>query len=91
MRNHVLAIDEGATSCRAIVFDETLQVVSGSQQEFPHSFAGPGRVEGDPEDLWRTSVAAMLAVILAGLLGNIVVSQCAIWLVIGLVLTRGAF
>lgn len=57
MRSYVLAIDQGTTSSRAIVFDETLQVVGASQQEFPQSFPDSGWVEHDPEDLWRTSVA----------------------------------
>ena len=65
MRSDVLAFDQGATSSRAIVFDETLQVASVSRQEFPQSFPDSGWVEHDPEDLWRSSVATALAVIVA--------------------------
>ena len=57
MCSYVLAIDQGTTSTRAIVFDETLRVVSASQQEFQQSFPNSGWVEHDPEDLWRTCVA----------------------------------
>jgi glycerol kinase len=57
MGSYVLAIDQGTTSSRAIVFDESLRIVSASQQEFPQSFPDSGWVEHDPDDLWRTSVA----------------------------------
>ena len=65
MRSPVLAFDQGATSSRAIVFDETLQVASVSRLESPQSVLDSGWGKHDPEDLWRTSVATALAVIVA--------------------------
>lgn len=56
MTNHVLAIDQGTTSSRAILFDDDLKVVAVAQQEFPQHFPRSGWVEHDPEDLWRTTV-----------------------------------
>jgi len=53
---HILAIDQGTTSTRAIVFDGAMQIVASDQQEFPQHFPTSGWVEHDPEDLWRTTV-----------------------------------
>jgi glycerol kinase len=54
MSAYVLAIDQGTTSSRAIVFDAQLNVAGVGQQEFPQHFPRSGWVEHDPEDLWRT-------------------------------------
>ena len=56
MRPLLLAIDQGTTSSRAILFDERLTPVAVSQQEFPQHFPASGWVEHDPEDIWRTTV-----------------------------------
>ena len=56
MSGFVLAIDQGTTSTRAIVFDEKTAVRGVAQQEFPQHYPNSGWVEHDPEDLWRTSV-----------------------------------
>jgi glycerol kinase len=56
---HILALDQGTTSTRAIVFDTALRPVASAQQEFPQHFPNSGWVEHDPEDLWRTSIATM--------------------------------
>ena len=50
----VLAIDQGTTSSRAIVFDEALEIVATAQQEFPQGFPAPGFVEHDPEAIWNS-------------------------------------
>ena len=63
---HVLALDQGTSSTRAIVFDEGRQPVATAQQEFPQHFPHPGWVEHDPADLWRTSVEVMRAAVAAG-------------------------
>jgi len=57
---HVLALDQGTTSSRAIVFDRRGRIVGSAQQEFAQHFPKPGWVEHDPEDLWRTTWAAAL-------------------------------
>jgi glycerol kinase len=54
---HVLAIDQGTTSSRAIVFRTDGTIASVAQQEFPQHFPRSGWVEHDPEDIWRTVLA----------------------------------
>jgi glycerol kinase len=51
---YILAIDQGTTSSRAILFDERLQVVASAQEEFRQHYPASGWVEHDPEDLWST-------------------------------------
>jgi glycerol kinase len=63
MGAHVLAIDQGTTSSRAIVFRDDLSVAAVAQQEFPQHFPRSGWVEHDPEDLWSTTVATCKAAI----------------------------
>ncbi|CAM3271135.1 glycerol kinase [Paracoccus aminovorans] len=65
---HILAIDQGTTSSRAIVFDTKLNPVASAQKEFPQHFPASGWVEHDALDLW-VSVAgvARAAVEKAGL------------------------
>ncbi len=60
---HVLAIDQGTTSTRAIIFDKAMQVVSVAQEEFDQHFPRSGWVEHDPEDLWATTVTTCRAAI----------------------------
>ncbi|HFQ15012.1 MAG TPA: glycerol kinase GlpK, partial [Rhodobacteraceae bacterium] len=57
MSGFVLAIDQGTTSSRAMIFDERQQVVAVAQQEFTQHFPRSGWVEHDPEDIWRTVLA----------------------------------
>jgi glycerol kinase len=57
MSKFVLALDQGTTSSRAIVFDRSGKAVSTAQQEFPQIFPGPGHVEHDPEAIWDTQLA----------------------------------
>ena len=59
MAGFILAIDQGTTSSRAILFDETYRLRGVAQQEFPQHFPRSGWVEHDPEDLWRTTLATM--------------------------------
>lgn len=56
MRRYVLAIDQGTTSSRAIVFGDDGTISGVGQQEFPQIFPQSGWVEHDPEDIWRTTV-----------------------------------
>ncbi|MDO5648610.1 glycerol kinase GlpK [Paracoccus sp. (in: a-proteobacteria)] len=53
----ILALDQGTTSSRAVVFDDDLTVRATAQQEFPQHFPQSGWVEHDPDDLW-SSIAA---------------------------------
>ncbi len=54
---YVLALDQGTTSSRAIVFDQRGSVISVAQKEFPQHFPQPGRVEHDPDDIWKSQLA----------------------------------
>ncbi|MFX0546648.1 glycerol kinase GlpK [Roseovarius sp. S1116L3] len=51
---YILAIDQGTTSSRAILFDEALQVAAVAQEEFPQHYPQSGWVEHDASDLWST-------------------------------------
>ncbi len=53
----VLALDQGTTSSRAIVFDRGGQPVALAQQEFPQGYPFPGHVTHDPEDIWQSQLA----------------------------------
>jgi glycerol kinase len=55
--DYLLAIDQGTTSTRAILFDAALAPVSTAQQEFRQIYPAPGLVEHDPEDIWSSTVA----------------------------------
>lgn len=68
MSAFILAIDQGTTSSRAIVFDGAFRAVGVGQQEFAQHYPQPGWVEHDPEDIWRTTIdTARLALASAGL------------------------
>ena len=56
LRKHILAIDQGTTSTRAIVFDSSGRPVASAQKELPQIFPKPGWVEHDPEEIWRATV-----------------------------------
>jgi len=51
---HVLAIDQGTTGSRAIVYDRRGREVASAYEEFPQYFPHPGWVEHDPEEIWRS-------------------------------------
>lgn len=53
----LLALDQGTTSSRAIVYDNTLRPLANAQQEFRQHFPQPGRVEHDASEIWNTVVA----------------------------------
>jgi len=56
MNDFILAIDQGTTSSRAILFDKEQNVVGASQKEFPQIFPNSGWVEHDPEEIWQSVV-----------------------------------
>ncbi len=61
MASHILAIDQGTTSSRAIVFDAKMTVAGVAQQEFPQHFPKPGWVEHDPDEIWESVVSTAKA------------------------------
>ena len=60
---HILAIDQGTTSSRAIIFDAALKVRAVAQEEFPQHYPSSGWVEHDPSDLWSTVAGTARAAI----------------------------
>ena len=65
---HILALDQGTTSSRAVVFAEDGSVRAMAQQEFRQIFPQPGWVEHDPEDIWASQLrVARRALAQAGL------------------------
>ena len=56
MARYVLALDQGTTSSRAILFDHGGAIVSVAQQEFPQIYPAPGLVEHNPEDIWSSQL-----------------------------------
>jgi len=64
----ILALDQGTTSSRAIVFDEQQQILGIAQQSFEQLFPRPGWVEHDPNDIWQSQRdVAVQAIVDAGL------------------------
>jgi len=57
MSSYVLAIDQGTTSSRAIIFDSTFEILSIAQEEFEQFFPKSGWVEHDPEEIWQTTIS----------------------------------
>ena len=57
MAGYILAIDQGTTSSRAILFDAHMKIVDVSQKEFPQHFPRSGWVEHDVEDIWHSVLA----------------------------------
>ena len=55
-RNYILALDQGTTSSRAIVFGHEGEIVSLAQQEFEQIYPSPGQVEHDPEAIWNSQL-----------------------------------
>jgi len=57
--SYILALDQGTTSCKAILFDAGGQAVSSTQQAFRQSYPRPGWVEQDPEEILKVQIAVM--------------------------------
>ena len=60
---YILALDQGTTSSRAILFDRTGGIVAVAQKEFPQIFPKPGWVEHDPRDIWATQAGVTAEVL----------------------------
>ncbi len=56
MGSYILAIDQGTTSSRAIVFDKDISPISSDQSEFTQHFPASGMVEHDAEEIWRSVI-----------------------------------
>ncbi len=55
--NYLMAIDQGTSSSRSVIFDHSATVVASAQQEFPQEYPQPGWVEHDPEAIWDSVLA----------------------------------
>ncbi|MBO0733934.1 MAG: glycerol kinase GlpK [Methylocapsa sp.] len=55
--SHLLAIDQGTTSTRSLVFDSSGRLVAAAQRELAQSYRQPGWIEHDPEEIWRDVLA----------------------------------
>ena len=75
MKTHLLALDQGTSSSRSIVFDGQGQIVAMAQREFQQIYPRPGWVEHDPIALWETQLAtAREALLKAGLVASDIAS-----------------
>jgi len=63
MARYILALDQGTTSSRSILFDATGTPVATAQREFAQHFPSPGWVEHDPEEIWATQSATIAEVL----------------------------
>jgi len=70
--DHILAIDQGTTSTRAILFDANARAMAVAQRELLQHYPQPGWVEHSPEDIWRDTLA-----VVSDVLGNINTSRVA--------------
>lgn len=59
MEKYILAIDQGTTSSRAILFDHEMHIASMAQKEFQQIFPQPGWVEHDPMEIWASQAAVV--------------------------------
>ena len=57
MGAHILALDQGTTSSRAIVFRKNGTPVASAQREFEQLYPSPGAVEHDPEEIWTSQIS----------------------------------
>jgi len=53
----IVAMDQGTTSSRAIIFDEKFHIISSAQQEFTQHFPASGMVEHNVEEIWYSVIA----------------------------------
>ncbi len=59
MSDYILALDQGTTSSRAIVFDHSGAILTIAQKEFPQYFPQPGWVEHDPDEIWSSQLGVV--------------------------------
>jgi glycerol kinase len=57
---YILALDEGTTSARAIIFDHEGAIIAVAQKEFPQLFPRAGWVEHDPQDIWTSQISVAI-------------------------------
>ncbi|MCB0579669.1 MAG: glycerol kinase, partial [Phaeodactylibacter sp.] len=63
MQTYILALDQGTTSSRAILFDQEGNIKAVEQQEFTQIYPKPGWVEHDPKEIWNTQLKVLHALL----------------------------
>lgn len=63
MKKYIIALDQGTTSSRAIIFDHEQNIVDSVSREFPQIYPNEGWVEHDPAEIWSTQYGCMMEVI----------------------------
>ena len=58
--SYILALDQGTTSSRCILFDQTGKIVSMAQKEFQQYYPQPGWVEHNPREIWSSQLAVAI-------------------------------
>jgi glycerol kinase len=74
MEQFILALDQGTTSSRAVLFDHAGAIRSMAQREFAQRYPQPGWVEHDPDEIWATQVGVLAE---AAALGGVSLNQIA--------------
>lgn len=64
MKKYILALDQGTTSSRAILFNKSGEIIAQKQKEFPQIFKENGYVEHNPKDIWNSLISAAKEVLL---------------------------
>lgn len=59
MEKYILALDQGTTSSRAVIFNKQVEKIACAQREFPQHFPHPGWVEHNPEDIFTSQLSVM--------------------------------
>ena len=60
MKQYILALDQGTTSSRCILFDKNARICASAQKEFTQSFPHPGWVEHDPLEIWSSQISVAI-------------------------------
>ena len=76
---HMLALDQGTTSSRAIVFDDLGMVVASAQREFAQHYPQPGWGEHNPETLWRSQSARAVEALAPAIVWQDVTEIASLW------------
>ena len=63
MKKYIIALDQGTTSSRAIIFDKNMNIVAKSQREFSQIFPEPGWVEHNPMEIWASQRSVLTEVV----------------------------
>lgn len=66
MNSYIVALDQGTTSSRTIIFDREGKTVSVSQKEFAQIFPQPGWVEHDPREIWSSQASTIIEALVKG-------------------------